>query len=194
MTEGYQEAQGISREVRVRPSCTDQKTTLMRVGFGETASPALLLSIPSQLRPLRLDAVFLKLYYQSTTKRWILHGMTHISLQVLVHSRFSRVWLCTTPWTIACQAPLSTGFSRQEDWRGLSYPSPEYLLDPGIERASLTSPALGPNPKSHSTLDVQSLGHADHRKASRQCPNLQLGNTRLLMSPCSKDTSSSHMW
>ena len=35
----------------------------------------------------------------------------------------SRVWLCATPWTVAYQAPLSMGFSRQEDWSGLSFPS-----------------------------------------------------------------------
>ena len=44
-----------------------------------------------------------------------------------------------TPWTVACQAPLSVGFSRQEYWRGLPFPSPEDLPHPGIEP---TSPAL----------------------------------------------------
>jgi len=38
-----------------------------------------------------------------------------------------------TPWTIACQAPLSTGCSRQEYWSGLPFPSPGDLPDPGIE-------------------------------------------------------------
>ena len=38
-----------------------------------------------------------------------------------------------TPWTISCQAPLSMGFSRQEYWNGLRFPSPEDLLDPVIE-------------------------------------------------------------
>ena len=37
------------------------------------------------------------------------------------------------PWTVACQAPLSVGFSRQEYWSGLPFPSPGDLLDPGIE-------------------------------------------------------------
>ena len=48
--------------------------------------------------------------------------------------------LCSTlvtPWTIACQAPLSMGFSRQEYWNGLPFPSPEDLPDPGIEPRSL---------------------------------------------------------
>src|SRR5574337_1229648 len=38
-----------------------------------------------------------------------------------------------TPWTIACQAPLSMGFPRQEFWAGLLFPSPGNLLDPGIK-------------------------------------------------------------
>ena len=44
-----------------------------------------------------------------------------------------------TPWTIARQAPLSMEFSRQEYWRGLSFPSPGDLSGPGIEPGS---PAL----------------------------------------------------
>jgi len=39
-------------------------------------------------------------------------------------SHFSRVRLCATPWTAAHQAPLSLGFSRQEHWSGLPFPSP----------------------------------------------------------------------
>ena len=44
-------------------------------------------------------------------------------------------------WTIAHQAPVSKGFSRQEDWSGLPFPFPRDLLDPGIEPVSLRSPA-----------------------------------------------------
>ena len=44
--------------------------------------------------------------------------------------------------TVAHQAPLSMGFSRQEYWSGLPCPSPGDLPDPGIEPVSLTSPAL----------------------------------------------------
>ena len=42
-----------------------------------------------------------------------------------------------TPWTVACQAPLSMGFSRQEYWSGLPFPSPGDLPEPGIEPRSL---------------------------------------------------------
>ena len=41
--------------------------------------------------------------------------------------------LFATPWTVAHQAPLSMGFSRQEYWRGLPFPSPRDLPNPGIE-------------------------------------------------------------
>ena len=47
-----------------------------------------------------------------------------------------------TPWTVAHQAPLSMGFSRQEYWSGLPYPSPGDLPNPGIEPSSPMSPAL----------------------------------------------------
>ena len=57
-------------------------------------------------------------------------------------SCFSCVWLFATPWTVACQAPLFMGFSRQEYWRGLPFLPPGGLPDPGIEPESLKSPAL----------------------------------------------------
>ena len=47
-----------------------------------------------------------------------------------------------TLWTVACQAPLSMGFSRQEYWSGLPCPPPGDLPNPGIEPVSLTPPAL----------------------------------------------------
>ena len=48
----------------------------------------------------------------------------------------SRVRLFATPWAVAYQAPPSVGFSRQECWSGLPFPSPGDLLDPGIEPGS----------------------------------------------------------
>ena len=63
---------------------------------------------------------------------------------------FSHVHLCmlsqiqpiVIPWTIAHQAPLSMGFSRQEYWSGLLFPLPGNLSDPGIYPASPEFPAL----------------------------------------------------
>ena len=54
-------------------------------------------------------------------------------------SHFSCVRLYATLRTVACQAPLSMRFSRQEYWSGWPFPSPGHLPDPGIEPAS---PAL----------------------------------------------------
>ena len=51
-------------------------------------------------------------------------------------SYFSHIWLFATLWTVACQAPLSMGFSRQEYWTGLPFPSPEDPPNPGIEPSS----------------------------------------------------------
>ena len=50
--------------------------------------------------------------------------------------------LFATPWTVAYQAPLSMELSRQEYWNGLPFPSPGDLPNPGIEPASVESPAL----------------------------------------------------
>ena len=65
-------------------------------------------------------------------------GSTNESLKVKVKS-LSRVRLFATPWTVAHQAPPSMGFSRQEYWSGLPFPSPGDLPNPGIKPRS---PAL----------------------------------------------------
>ena len=54
----------------------------------------------------------------------------------------SHVLLFAILWTAHLQAPLSTGFFRQEYWSGLSFPPPGDLPDPGIKPASPVSPAL----------------------------------------------------
>ena len=59
-----------------------------------------------------------------------------------VLSRFSRVRLFVTPWTVARQAPLSMGFSRQDYRRGLPCPPSGDLSDPGIKPMSPASPAF----------------------------------------------------
>ena len=56
--------------------------------------------------------------------------MLYIIYIVIVKS-LSRVRLFATSWTVANQAPPSMGFSRQEYWSGLPFPSPGDLSDPG---------------------------------------------------------------
>ena len=66
-----------------------------------------------------------------------------------------------TPWAVACQSPRSMGFPRQEYWSVLPFPSPEDLLDPGIEPASPvleggffpTEPSWKPNNESINLLE-----------------------------------------
>ena len=60
------------------------------------------------------------------------------TVATLVMKLLSRVQLFATPRTVACQAPPSMVFSRQEYWSGLPFPSPEDLPDPGIEPGSPT--------------------------------------------------------
>ena len=57
-------------------------------------------------------------------------------------SRFSHVQLFATLWTVAHQALLSMGFSKQEYWSGFPFPTPGDLLYPAIELTSLVSAAL----------------------------------------------------
>ena len=61
-------------------------------------------------------------------------------LQVIIHAKSLQSCLTLeTLQTVACQAPLSIGFFRQESWSGLPFPSPGDLPDPGIKPGS---PAL----------------------------------------------------
>ena len=64
-------------------------------------------------------------------------GIDTYTLLIVVWS-LSCVWLFAIPWTVARQAPLSVGFSRQEYWSGLPSPSPGDLPDPGIKPATPT--------------------------------------------------------
>ena len=93
---------------------------------------------------------------------------SHLSMsQFLVHEvkSLSRVRFFATPWTVAYQASPSMGFSRQEYWSGLPFPSPGDFPDPGIKPGSLAleADALTSEPpgkpkysKSHTVLIIES--------------------------------------
>ena len=80
---------------------------------------------------------------------------------VVMVKSLSRVRLFVTPWTAAYQAPLSVGLSRQENWSGLSFPSPGDLPDPGIEPRSpaLQADALHSDPPGKPILDSPALNN-----------------------------------
>ena len=95
----------------------------------------------------------------------------HVKVKVKVKVKsLSRFWLFATPWTVAHQAPPSMGFSRQEYWSGLPFPSPGDLPDPGIEPGSPTLQAdslpteLWGNQYADSTLNVN-IGFRGSHKA-----------------------------
>ena len=77
-----------------------------------------------------------------------------------------------TPWTVACQAPLSMGFSRQEYWSGLPFSPPGDLPKPGIESMPPVSPSLAgrfftiepPRKPSHLVILLYPKNHLIQRK------------------------------
>ena len=98
-------------------------------------------------------------------------------------SRFSLVRLFATPWNVSHQAPLSTGFSRQEYWGGLPCPPPGDLPNPGTEPTSLMSLHWQANSlyQRHlgSSVDVISVLHFKRSEARRKQP--QQGNSPKLL-------------
>ena len=77
-----------------------------------------------------------------TQGNWILISAIQVYTCLCVKSLQSCLSLCDPMDYIACLVPLSMGFSRQEYWNGLPFPSPGDFPDPGIELTSLMSPAL----------------------------------------------------
>ena len=70
---------------------------------------------------------------------WALRSCHTRHWRLLLLSRFGRVRLCATPQTVAYQAPPSLGFSRQEHWSGLPFPSPmSFLLQWKVKVKSLS--------------------------------------------------------
>ena len=92
---------------------------------------------PSHSSRLSQSSMLSSLCYSATS-----HQLSILQTHACMLSRFSRVSLFATLLTVACQASLSMGFSRQEYWSGLPCPSPRDLPNPGIELTSLTSSAL----------------------------------------------------
>ena len=65
----------------------------------------------------------------------------------------SRVWLFSTPWTVACQAPLSMGFSRQEHWSELPFTIPGISINTRWENACRCVLRLSQRPNSGEPLE-----------------------------------------
>ena len=82
------------------------------------------------------------MYHYVQDGGWLWGSYLFVWAGACVLSRFSHFWLGATLWTAACQASLSTGFSRQEYWSGCPCPSPGHIPNPGVKPMSLSSSAL----------------------------------------------------
>ena len=76
---------------------------------------------------------------------------------LLLLSCFSRVRLCATPQTATHQAPLSLGFSRQEHWSGLPFPSPVHKNEKWKWSCSVVSDSLRPHGPQPTRLDQSKM-------------------------------------
>ena len=110
---------------------------------------AILCSLPVAGRQLKAFHKLLSLKTPSLCVPKTMAGLAHVltpTLHACCRSVVSDPFM--TPWTVACQAPLSMGFSRQEWWSGLPFPSPGDLPDPGIKPhlSSLLHRQVGSSP------------------------------------------------
>ena len=128
----------------IRSYQTCQYTVNLKIKQCNSSSFAVLFSNGSERSskfPYKLQTQFVRFYKKASygfkieLNLWINLGRNeilkrilliheHIMLLLLLLSRFSRVRLCATPQTAAHQDPPSLGFSRQEHWSGLPFPSP----------------------------------------------------------------------
>ena len=93
-------------------------------------------SLQPQLSSVSAEQIFSRTLWIFCKCQWdsLLYAKaTFIDNDKVKVKSLSRVRLFVTPWIVACWAPLSMGFSRQEYWSGLPFPSPGDLPDPGIE-------------------------------------------------------------
>ena len=93
---------------------------------------------------------------------------------------FSHVWFITTPWIVARLAILSIGFSMQEYWHGLPFPSPGDLLNPRIEPTAPMGPALQVDslPLSHHQPGLKSSSSSVDGKGFNLEPLLHIPRTQ----------------
>ena len=102
------------------------------------------------------------------------HNLSFISPSYVL-SCFSCVQLFVTPWIVACQAPLSLAFSRQEYWSGLLFLSPRDLPDPGIQLKFFCI-SIGRFFGSDSKASAYNVGDLGSIPVSRRSPGEGNGN------------------
>ena len=151
-----------------------QSLSSLSVFCADTSPPDPFLLVPSGLHPLSSLCLG-----SSSTLLTSTTTCTAGCTQACVLSLFSHVWLLATPCTVAHQAPLLMGFSRQEYWSGLPCPLPGDLPYPGIEPVSLlhcragSLPLVPPDKPLYCSSDSQifmSSSKPSHRHGSQILP------------------------
>ena len=102
----------------------------------------LLLDIVCKVHPWCCVLLYLTYFHGHMLLCYMKSYLSITFICVCMLSHFSHVWLLVTLWTVACQTPVSMGFSRKKYWSGLPCPSPGTLPIPGIKPTSLLSPSL----------------------------------------------------
>ena len=117
------------------------KLSVLMSAFVISALVSTLHSSPPKIKFLRAEAHYID------HSAWAMNaGILH-SLCVCAQSCATRVRLVSaTPWTVACQAPLSTGFFRHKYWSGLAFPPSGDLPDPGKIRWAIREATPCPPP------------------------------------------------
>ena len=107
--------------------------------------------------------------YKFSTRNKFSDFLSFHLLYVCMLSHFSCVWLSATLWTVALQASLFVGFSRQEYWSGLPCPSPGNLPNPGLNSSLLSLLhwqagflPLVPSGKPKAQFTYLQNGHSNH--------------------------------
>ena len=100
-------------------------STFLRDYFVPSSLTMLLRHINSSLLAIGWIALCLLPKNVQTTAKW------KVNVKLL-----NCVWLFATLWAVACQVPLSMGFSSKDNWSDWPFPSPGHLPDPGIEPRS----------------------------------------------------------
>ena len=129
-------------------------------------------------------------------------GLLHQVTLLLLLSRFSRVRLCATPETAAHQAPPSLGFSRQEHWSGLPFPSPMHESEKWKWSRLVVSDSLRPHGLQPTRLlrpwdsPGKNTGSSDQNPTSSSAGKTSRGNSELSVSPtqCSPSQPERMCW
>ena len=131
-----------SASIRVHWSVMNQAQEIQKLimGLNNDLFPHQKLNKDSRFQWFHFSALFFPFMLLSSLTQLETEDNGRSSVCALCH--FSHVWLFETPWTVACQAPLSMGFSWHEYWSGSPNPPPRDLPDPGIKSTSFMSPAV----------------------------------------------------